>query len=64
MGEIVDFPNSLIDDHGFIETLARYAEGSLTERQVWPPQHWTGAGRDGTGAQYHSEIRRWPPSNS
>src|SRR5262245_45884526 len=34
MGDVVRSPTSLVDDHEFITTCARYAEGLLTEAQV------------------------------
>ena len=35
MTNIVKFPtSSLIDDHGFIVDMARYADGLLTEAQI------------------------------
>jgi hypothetical protein len=34
MGEIVKFPSALIDDHGFVVDMARFADGLLTEAQI------------------------------
>jgi len=34
MGDVVKFPGALIDDHGFIVDMARFADGLLTEAQI------------------------------
>jgi len=34
MGDIVQFPTALIDDHDFILAMARFADGLLTEAQI------------------------------
>src|SRR5215467_11923381 len=34
MGEIVKFPNALVDDHAFIVDMARFADGLLTQAQI------------------------------
>ena len=34
MGEIVNFPTALLDDHNFILAMARYADGLMTEAQI------------------------------
>jgi hypothetical protein len=34
MGDIVQFPKNLIDDHGFIVDMARFADGLLSEAQI------------------------------
>jgi hypothetical protein len=34
MGDVLKLPPSLLEDHEFLVTMARYAEGGLTEKQV------------------------------
>jgi hypothetical protein len=34
MGDVVKFPSALIDDHGFIVDMARFADGLLTQAQI------------------------------
>jgi len=34
MSDVLTFPNSLIDNDAFITDMARYAEGSLSEKQI------------------------------
>jgi hypothetical protein len=34
MGDVVNFPNSLIDNDAFISDMARFAEGGLSEKQI------------------------------
>jgi hypothetical protein len=34
MGDILQFPKNLIDDHAFVVDMARFADGLLTEKQI------------------------------
>jgi len=51
MGDVVKFPGALIDDHGFIVDMARFADGLLTEAQIkkkyrFDAKTWNQLGKD------------------
>ena len=51
MGDVANFPRSLIENHDFITDLARYAENLCTEQQIKKKYHfddntWTHLGED------------------
>ena len=51
MGDVANFPRSLIENHDFITDLARYAENLCTEQQIKKKYHfddntWAHLGED------------------